>query len=243
MSTRYENKIIMPNGPMGRTTLLGLSPEDLANEQRWHSKEWHAFVKEIQAYKLRILEAGRSNFLRWYDKAQHCPKCAARRRFILSMAANFKGPKAQRGSILLSAFKSAAAGGDCTYTASTIPNVTDFCVNPCAARTAARLHSDGDWYSNAGTGFGTSDGTWQGSCAVADYDTRHIKNSGDDSNYLTSGVNATWSAASTSKAVGYNQNGFGTLSGNFSLECRDGTSLNLLFSDSFSMTAEVDAKN
>jgi hypothetical protein len=246
MSSNFEKRIFMPRGPLGPTTAMGDGKEKRII--RWYRREWEEFLAEVRAYKHEVGIAYHDLRLYLFEERQRCARCRKTHDALNRIAdLTVRHPalrRYQRG--MLSGFgvrRSAWAAGDCSFTASAIPTFTDFCVNPCAARTAARLHSDGDWYYQAGTGFGPSDGTWQGDCAVADYDTRHVKNSGDNSNYLTSGVNATWSAASTSKAVGYDQNGFGILSGNFDLECRDGTSLTVLFTDNFTMNAEVDAKN
>lgn len=169
------------------------------------------------------------------------------RRNIALATMGFKGKaglrKYQRGSIgMMAGAGTMAAGGDCTYTASTVPALSDFTIEPANAFTRARLHSDGDWYWAETNSWGTSDGTWQGGCAVADYDTRWTQVSGTTPNSVVSGTDGTWSAATTSKAVGYDTN-FGIKSGSFTLECRDGTSLNTLFTDSFTMSAEVDSKN
>lgn len=134
----------------------------------------------------------------------------------------------------------------CTATASTISNLIEFNVEPTNSYTHARLHNDGDWYSNAATSqtWGASEGTWQGSCAIADYDARWNQISGDTENGgLTVGTNGTWQAASTTTAVAYEVTTIGQLSGSFNLELRDGTSLNTLFTDSFTMNCDVDARN
>lgn len=132
----------------------------------------------------------------------------------------------------------------CTATNSTIPSLFDFCINPCVARTRARLHTDGDWYSTEGTtSWGTSDGTWQGSCAIGDYDSRWNRTSGQVPNEGVSGTDGVWSdAAVTGAAVGYASN-FGVDNGLFDVEIRDATTLSVLFTDSFNMNAEADAKN
>lgn len=240
--TRYENKIIMPTGPLsGPVGLMNLSRDERANEFRWHSREWHQFLRELRAYRKRMGNAAYDAVMIAAEKARRCPKCAARRRALMRA---FNGPRKQRGSILLSAFKGRASAGDCTYTASTIPNLSEFNIEPTDSWTRARLHSDGDWYGQASTNgaWGTSDGTWQGGCAVADYDTRWNQISGST---LTgsSGTDGTWSAATNTKEIWYTITNIGTLNGSFDLECRDGTSLNLLFTDAFSMFASVDARN
>ena len=51
MSTRFEKKIIMPNGTMGKTTLMDLSDEDIKSVERWHKKEWDEFVKKRMSLK------------------------------------------------------------------------------------------------------------------------------------------------------------------------------------------------
>lgn len=156
----------------------------------------------------------------------------------------FNGPRKQRGSILLSAFLGAEAAGDCGFTASTIPNLSRFVIEPTNSFTGARLHSDGDWYSNTAGSilWGTSDGTWASDCAIADYDTRWVQNSGSA---LTgsSGSDGVWSAGTSTKEVYYYITNIGTLNGSFNMECRDGTSLNVLFTDGFTMNCEVDPRN
>ena len=230
---------------MGPTTLLDLSRDDRASVIRWHRREWEQFVAEVQAYKNRVLVESTDAYRRLYDSARKCEKCKKRRRAIMRAVQAFKGPRSQRGSIILSAFRGAVGSGDCSYTASTIPNLNDFTFSPNDAWTHARLHSDGDWYSNEGSsGWGASDGTWDGDCAIADYDTRWNNNSGDTSNNNTSGIDGTWSAATTSKAVGYfATNPADLFVGTFDLECRDGTTLTLLFTDAFSMSCEQEPKN
>lgn len=248
MSTRFENKLILPRGAMGPTTLLELTPDDLASVERWHRREWDQFRNEVVAYKNRILEASRSAYLRAYDRAQHCEKCRQRRASIMLAVKAFKGPRRQRGILQLAAGGTmvGAASGDCSFTASTIPNLFEFNIEPTNSYTQARLHQDGDWYSNASTNgaWGGSDGTWDGDCAIADYDSRWNRISGTVPNANTSNTDGNWAAANTAggSAVGYNSN-FGVDSGSFNLELRDGTSLNVLFTDSFTMNAEVDARN
>lgn len=234
MSTRFEKKIIMPKGAMGITTLMNLSDEDIKSVERWHIKEWNEFRTEIVAYKHKILNAARDTYLWNREKCVACKKIR-----------EFKSKRRQRGSIMLGGAVTSVAGpgsdpGDCTYTTSTIPNLSDFDFDPGDAYTRARLHSDGNWYENEGAAsWGTSDGTWQGGCAVADYDTQWNLVSGDTSNNVTSGSDGVWSAATTSKAVGYAVS-FGSRFGNFSLVCRDGTTLTTLFTDTFSMSADVE---
>lgn len=219
----------MPRGPLGPTTLLHLPPQEIQSVERWHRKEWEQFRQELVAFKERV-HTKALDFIRF--NRDHCIACKG-----------FKGWRKQRGSILLSAFGISPGSGDCTFTASTIPNLTDFTFEPDDAWTRARLHSDGDWYSHQGSNsWSTSDGTWQGICTVAEYDTRWTRVSGSTPNSVTSGTDGVWSAATTSKAVGY-QVTFGIRSGSFTLECRDGTSLNVLFTDSFTMFGEVDSKN
>jgi hypothetical protein len=243
MSTRFEKKIIMPKGKMGRTTLMDLSKEDRQSVERWHRKEWHQFIEEAVAYKHRVLGAARDAYLWNREKCIACKKV----RSIANTMRKFKSRYHQRGSVTLGAagistFSQHSAGGDCSFTASTVPNLSDFVIEPANAYTRARLHSDGDWYWSEANTWSTSKGTWDGDCAIADYDTRWNRVSGTVPNDVVSGTDGVWSAATTSKAVGYNSN-FGIDSGSFSLECRDGTTLTLLFTDSFTMSAEVDSKN
>lgn len=241
MSTRFEKRIILPRGAMGPTTLLGLSQDDRRSVERWHRPEWEQFVQEITAYKFRVLESARSAYMRVYDKAQKCEKCRKRRAAIMRA---FNGPKKQRGSIILSTAQGAAAAGDCGFTASTIPNLNRFQIEPTNSFTGAQLNGDGDWYHQVGgsINFGSSRGTWASDCAIADYDTRWNQNTGST---LTgsAGSDGTWSAGTSTKEVYYYITGIGLLAGTFDMQCRDGTSLNILFTDSFSMTCEVDARN
>jgi len=206
----------MPNGPMGRTTLMGLSRDDLKSVERWHKNEWDDFREEVVAYKHKVLEEKR------YRK--------------------FSSKFHQRGSIIIGAGNvkhSSNEGTDCTYTTSTIPSLFDFCIPACVARCRARLAGDGDWYWSEGTiSWLTAKGTWQGNCAVGDYDTRWTKVSGDIPNEAVAGTDGVWTGGATTKAVGYAEN-IGSLNGSFTLECRDGTSLNTLFTDSFGMSAEA----
>ncbi len=154
--------------------------------------------------------------------------------------------KFQRGNFhMFPAGIMALLAGDCTFTSSSIPNLFEFNIEPTNSFTGGRLFSDGDWYSNATTSanFGSSDGTWQGSCAVADYDTQWNRLSGTVPNSLVSGTDGVFSAATLSKAVGYLETNIGVLSGSFNLVCRDGMSLNTLFTDSFTMSCEVETRN
>ena len=170
-----------------------------------------------------------------------CEGCRKRRLMLMEGLRKY-----QRGN--LSCFPAGTMSqldADCSFTASTVPNLFEFNVEPTNSWTGGRLFSDGDWMSQAGStpSFGSSDGTWQGSCAVADYDTRWVRNSGDVPNNLVSGTDGVWSAATTSKAVGYYITNIGQLNGTFNLECRDGTTLNVLFIDAFTMNCEVDSRN
>ena len=167
-----------------------------------------------------------------------CEKCRKRRKYLTHKLRKF-----QRGNFnIWPAGMFSVIEGDCSFTASNITNLTDFCLGGgCQVWTAARLHNDGDWYSNQGSpGFGSSDGTWQGDCAVAEYDTRWTRVSGTVPNYLVSGSDGVWSLATASKAVGYNGTAFFNAFGNFTLECRDAASLTVLFTDSFSMSVDAE---
>lgn len=213
---------------------MDLSDDDIKSVERWHKKEWDQFREEIVAYKIRVLDKIRDTYL-W--NKENCIACNKMR--------EFKSKRRQRGSIILGAANSKHASsdpGNCTYTQSTIPNLSDFEFEPSNAYTRGRLHSDGSWYSSESSSWGAADGTWQGGCAVADYDTRWIRNSGDVPNNVVSGTDSTWAAATTSKAVGYTRS-FGSYSGSFTMECRDGTTLATLFTDSFNMDCEVEPKN
>ena len=243
MSTRFEKKIIMPAGKMGRTTLMGLPREDINSVERWHKKEWRQFVSEVEAYKHRILDAARDTYLWHREKCVACKKVRSMRHTMRK----FKSRYHQRGSIMIGANASNArvegVNLDCTYTASTIPSLTDFCINPCTSRVLAKLDNDGDWYwSEGSTSFGTSKGTWVGDCAVADYDGQWNLVSGTTANYQVSGTDGVWQAMSTDLSIGQSVS-FGVRNGSFNFKLRDGTTLTELFTDSFIMTAEADAKN
>ena len=172
-----------------------------------------------------------------------------RDRALITMG--FKGKaglrKYQRGIVgMMAGAGTLVAGGDCTFTTSAVPTFSEFNIEPTNSHTHARLHSDGDWYWNGviGTGWGSSRGTWQGGCAVADYDTRWNAVSGSTENSpLTIGTDGVYTAATTSAAVGYEVLGVAILTGTFNLECRDGSSQNLLFTDAWIMTCEVDTSN
>lgn len=250
MSSRFENKLILPRGVMGPTTLLELPPDDLVSVERWHRREWDQFREEIKAYKQRVQDRAR-DFVLW--NRDHCLACKGARawrkyRPIVMAAAygGFRGPRYQRGilNVVGTTAIGAVAGGDCTFTASTVPNLSEFNIEPTDSYTHARLHTDGDWYWNEATNlaWGSSKGTWQGGCAIADYDSRWNHNSGTTPNSNITGTDGVWHVATTSAAVGYSRN-FGIASGTFDLQLRDGTSLNVLFTDSFSMYVEVDARN
>jgi hypothetical protein len=170
-----------------------------------------------------------------------CEGCRKRRLMLMEGLRKY-----QRGNF--SAFPAGTMSqldSNCSFTASTIPNLNEFSVEPTDAFTGARLHSDGDWYSNAQNtpSFGASDGTWQGSCPLSGYETRWTRVSGDIPNSLVSGSDGVWSASTISKAVGYSITGSDIMSGSFTMECRDAASLNVLFVDSFLMDCEVDPRN
>jgi hypothetical protein len=170
-----------------------------------------------------------------------CEGCRKRRKTLMGALRKF-----QRGNFnMFPVGMFALLDSDCDFTASAVTNLSEFNIEPTDSFTGARLHSDGDWYANEATSatFGSSDGTWQGSCAIGEYDTRWIRNAGTVPNSLVSGTDGVWSAATTSKAVGYLITNIGVFTGNFNLECRDGASQNLLFSDVFTMTCNVDARN
>jgi hypothetical protein len=175
------------------------------------------------------------------QKKLACESCRKRRLVLMEGLRKY-----QRGNFSVwPAGMFSVIEGDCSFTASTIPNLSEFNIEPTNSFTGARLHSDGDWYSNEATSvsFGTSDGTWQGGCAIADYDTRWTRVSGSIPSSSVSGVDGVWSAATTSKAVGYFISGADTEIGSFTLECRDGSSLNVLFVDAFTMDCTVDPRN
>lgn len=219
MST-FEKQIFMPRGALGP---LILPEQHLQRVNRWYKKDWENFAAEVVAYKSRVHNAARDAVLWHRENCVVCKKVSALK-------------KRQRGSILLSAFGISPGTGLCSFTSSTIPNLSDIDFGG-SVQTRARLHSDGDWYSNSGSGsWGSSDGTWQGSCSVASYDTRWNRVSGSTSNDSTSGSDGVWSAATTSKAVGYFT--FAARFGSFSMECRDGATSTLLFTDTFTMDAE-----
>ncbi len=224
MSVTFEKQMFMPHGPLGPTTCMGMGIEKRII--RWYSKEWAEFLTEITAYKHRILEKQRT--------CVHCMKTRTALR------------KYQRGVLMAIARRRiAAGGGDCSFTQSTIPNLQDEVIEPTNARTRGRLHTDGDWYSTTGsTGFGGSDGTWQGDCPVADYDSRWLKVSGTSPNAAVSGVDGVWSDASvTGAAIGFDQTSFGSKFGSFTAEIRDAASLNVLFGDGFTMSVNVDSSS
>ena len=232
----------MPAGVMGPTIM---PVEHRPSIIRWHGPEWREFIKDIEGYKNRILEAQRSAMSRLRDHRQKCPKC--RQAYMAMMSLR----KLQRGSVgawpQAAAAQQGAGGGDCTFTVSTVPNLFEFNVEPTNSHTQARLFTNGDWYSQAGTttSFGSSDGTWQGGCAVADYDTRWNQISGDTENgSATVGVDGAWGQADLqAAAVGYSETNIGSFFGTFNLQCRDGSSLNILFTDGFTMDCEVETRN
>lgn len=229
----------MPDGKMGKTTLMDLPKEDLASVERWHKKEWNEFLAEVVTYKHRILSAARDAVLWNREKCVACKKMR-----------EFKSKYRQRGSIAIGAsgastFSQHAAGNDCTFTASTVPNLDDFDFAPGSATVRARLAGDGDWYWNEGTSsWGSSRGTWTGSCAVGDYDTQWNRISGDVPNVAVAGTDGGWTGGATTVAVGYEEGSPGqSLFGSFSLVCRDGTTFTTLFTDSFTMDVELESKN
>lgn len=213
LRTRHQRRIVMP---------FGMEPEWLAPQYRDH-------------YITRCLAA--------LERMIGCEKCRKRRLYLKQLMKNIKLRKFQRGNFhMFPAGTTAILDANCSYTASTIPNLSDFNLGAGTAYTLARLHSDGDWYWTEGSaGFGASRGTWQGGCAVADYDTKWTNNTGGAPsipNYSVSGTDDTWAAATTSKAVGYSASGFASKFGNFTMSCRDGTTLATLFTDSFDMTCD-----
>jgi len=237
----------MPRGPLGPTTALGPHEKRII---RWYPKEWAEFLNEVTAYKLRVHERYRTLLMRLAESRRRCPRC--RRTYqaaqdLANFMRPFVGPRKQRGSIgtfSLGTFEEGST--DCSFTASTIPNLFEFNIEPTDSYTQARLHQDGDWYWNESTNgaWGASRGTWDGDCAIADYDSRWNQISGTVPNANVSNTDGNWAAANTAggSAVGYSRN-FGIANGSFNLELRDGTSLNVLFTDAFTMWAEVDARN
>lgn len=177
------------------------------------------------------------------QKMLACEDCRKRRKMLQVALRKF-----QRGNFTMfpAGIMALLGPSNCTFTQSTIPNLFEFNISPTNSHTQARLHSDGNWYSNAGTttSFGGVDGTWQGGCAVAEYDTQWTQNSGDTENSsVTIGTSGVFTVATTSAAVGYSVTGLGALFGAFFVACRDGTSLDTLFTDSFSMDCEVETRN
>ena len=243
MSTNFEKRIFLPNGKTGH---LILPPEHQSRVERWYRREWDQFVTEFQAWKRRFIVARYDCFQCTRARAKLLLSPTEYQKFRLQQMRDFKGPRHQRGMLSGFSIRRAllSAGGDCSYTASTIPNLNDFCINPCTSRVRGRLHTDGDWYWTEGTtSWGASRGTWDGDCAISDYDSRWNTNSGDAPNEGVSGADGVWSDASvTGAAIGLSV-GFGPRSGSYDVEIRDGTSLNVLFTDAFTMSVEADAKN
>lgn len=243
MSTHFEKQMFMPRGVMGPTTCMGMGHEQRII--RWYSKEWAEFMAEVSAYKHRVLEEFRTLQLRAAEARRKCPHCQS------TYMAMMRLRRFQRGSVGQTVQASAAqqgVGGDCSFTASTIPNLFDFTISPTIARTRARLHTDGDWYStDSSTGFGTPDGTWDGDCAINEYDSRwNNTDAGDAPNAAVQNTDGTWRDASVGgSAIGYDNNsaGGGALVATFDMQIRDGSSLNVLFTDAFTMNADQDAKN
>lgn len=94
MSTRFENSLIMPRGPLGNATLLRLPQDDRASVLRWHRREWEQFIAEVMAYQGKIYAA---------------------------LEGRYGSKRKQRGSILIASAGAAAAsgvGGDETVTLS-----------------------------------------------------------------------------------------------------------------------------
>lgn len=212
--TRWQRHIVMPPG---------MEPEWLAPQYR-------------DSYVMRCIK--------YVEMLLACEKCRKRRLHLMHIMRSFKLRKFQRGNFNIWPAGTQAVNANCSYTASTIPNLSDFSLGG-VAYTLARLHSDGDWYWTEGSaGFGASRGTWQGGCAIADYDTKWVNNTGGPSStpdYQVSGTDNVWSAATTSKAVGYAAGpGFEFKSGTFTMHCRDGTTLVTLFTDSFQMSADAE---
>lgn len=226
----------MPNGPMGQTSIIKMPREDIDSVARWHRPEWEQFITEIKAYKERILEGYRTLQLRWADERRKCPHCQK------TYMAMMKLKKYQLG--MLSGFsvkrRLQAGGADCTFTASTVPNLSSVQAEPDPAYCQARLYHDGDWYwsENSTGAWGSSRGTWQGDCATTGYDGRWNRVSGPAPNNNVGGIDGGWSIMTAWLGCGYLEEDESQKSGSFNLELRDGSSENLLFTDSFTMYAE-----
>lgn len=202
------------------TMPAGMEPEWLAPQYR-------------DTYVERCIQAA--------QKMLACESCRKRRVMLMEGLRKF-----QKGNFAMfpAGTQALLASADCSFTTSSIPNLFEFNIEPTDSYTHGRLFSDGDWYWNEATNlsWGGSRGTWQGGCAIADYDTRWNHNSGTVPNSNLSGTDGVWHAATTSAAVGYSRN-FGVANGSFDVQCRDGTTLTLLFTDSFNMQCEVDPRN
>jgi hypothetical protein len=245
MSANFEKKIFMPRGVLGPTTAMGEHEKRII---RWYRKEWTEFLTEITAYKDEVQVAFHDAMRYLAEERAKCPRC--RRTYdalqrLADLTVRYPAlKKYQRGMLSGMGVRRfvQTESGDCTYTASTVPNLADDCIQSCVARTRAMLHSDGFWYwSEGSTSFGAARGAWQGSCAIADYDGQWNTVSGDGPNGGVSGSNGVWQAMSTSVALGYDT----TLvprSGSFNLKLRDGTTLTELFTDSFTMSVETFSK-
>jgi hypothetical protein len=246
MSTNFEKKIFMPGGPLGPTTALGGGKEQRII--RWYRKEWEQFLVEIEQFKKAAYVARYDLRMRIIEERAKCPRCRRTYDAMQRLAdATIRHPalkKYQRGSLSGMSIKRAVWTDalNCTYTASTVPNLSDTCVQSCVARVRARLHSDGDWYWAEGTtSWGTSKGTWQGDCAIADYDGQWNTVSGDAPTEGVSGSNGVWQAMSTEVSLGHAST-LVVRSGSYNLKLRDGTTLVELFTDTFTMYAETTLK-
>ena len=156
--------------------------------------------------------------------------------------------KYQRGNFAMfpAGSTAIAAAGDCSFTASAIPNLSDFVIEPDDSRCRAKLDNNGDWYWSEGTtSWGASRGTWIGDCANTEYDGQwNDVGPGDPPNeVLSPGSSGVWQAMSTDCSVGLVENGFGVATALVNIKLRDGTSLNELFTDSFELDVEVEARN
>ncbi len=133
-------------------------------------------------------------------------------------------PYKQRGSVSVMPVTSAAQQGTgvvCTAGSSAIPNLDSFEDSPTDAWVGAAWRTDGDvfYYENStASNFpGVSNGgTWQGDCAVSEYDGRWRLTSGDAPDIATP-ADGVWVQMSVGKveiemhATGSNETNIGTM--------------------------------
>lgn len=127
----------------------------------------------------------------------------------------------------------------CTIPIINQPSFTNLEIDPTNAAVVFTVSTDGFLYTTKDADAAVKGDAWIGDCANTEYECRLIQNSGD---VLTAsaGLN-TWLACNVTRQWSYTQTVVGAKTGNFTVSIRRTGDDTLIRSDTFTMTATVDA--